>query len=364
VENKLVDRDVFAYALEDTDACGVIFKIRDGKVLGRQHYYLNQVDPNQPGEILKNIIQQYYLSSDFIPEEIFLPEEIEDTGLITKWLGKRKQENVSVLVPEKGEKRKLVEMCQKNAQLLLAELKLQKLKYQEHIPYPIQALEKDLHLPKPPRRIEGFDISHIQGTDTVASLVLFEDGKPKKSEYRHYKIETVQGVDDFLSIKEVVERRYRRLISEGKPLPDLIVIDGGKGQLSSAVEVLQKLGIADQPVVGLAKRLEEVFLPGHSDPQNIPKTSSGLRLLQHIRDESHRFAITFHRKLRGKRMVLSELDEIQGIGAGKRKKLLEHFGSVAKLKDASTNEIGSVKGITKTDVKKITRHFYPDEVVD
>ncbi|MEO8168972.1 MAG: helix-hairpin-helix domain-containing protein, partial [bacterium] len=208
----------------------------------------------------------------------------------------------------------------------------------------VKSLQRDLRLSKLPRRIECFDNSNIQGSDPVASMVVFVDGKAKKSEYRKFKIRSVVGPDDFASMKEIIERRYTRVLSEGLELPDLIMVDGGKGQLSSAVEVLNKLGLHDQPVIGIAKKLEEVFLPGRSEPEMIPKSSTGLRLLQQIRDEAHRFAITFHRSLRSKRTLQTELDLIEGIGKKRAKELLEAFGSVQGVKFATPEQIKEIVG--------------------
>jgi excinuclease ABC subunit C len=242
-------------------------------------------------------------------------------------------------------------MCRKNAELLLGELKLQKAKRADLIPNSVVSLQRDLRLSAVPRVIECFDISNIQGTDSVASMVVFVDGRPRKSEYRKFKIRTVQGPDDFASMREVVERRYSRAMEEQERLPDLVIVDGGKGQLSSAVEVLERLGLrggaggkANLPVIGLAKRLEEVFAPGDSEPQSIPRTSSGLRLLQHIRDEAHRFAITYHRTLRASRTLTTELDLIKGIGKKRAKELLEAFGSVQGVKFATQEQLSEIVG--------------------
>jgi excinuclease ABC subunit C len=220
----------------------------------------------------------------------------------------------------------------------------------------VQALQRDLHMSHPPLRIECFDNSHIQGTDLVSSMVVFENGKPKKSDYRKFKNETVLTNDDFASMKEVVSRRYTRVLAENIPLPDLIVIDGGKGQLSGAVEVLKELGIEHNVrIIGLAKRLEEIFLPGHSDSILLPKASSSLRLIQQIRDEAHRFAITFHRKLRDKRTLQTQLTEIEGIGDKKAEKLLKHFGSVKKIKEATQEQIAEL--LNSKDAEKIITYF-------
>jgi excinuclease ABC subunit C len=209
----------------------------------------------------------------------------------------------------------------------------------------VAALQRDLGLKAPPRRIEAVDISTLQGRDPVASLVCFVDGRPRKSDYRHFRIAGIEGQDDFAMMQQVVSRRFRRLKDEGQSFPDLLLVDGGKGQLSSAVEVLGRLGAGNQAVIGLAKRLEEVFVPGNPDPQNIPKTSSSLRLLRAIRDESHRFAVTYHRKVRKKRTLASELDGIKGVGPARRQALLRHFGSVKRIREADVDAVAAVEGV-------------------
>jgi excinuclease ABC subunit C len=246
-------------------------------------------------------------------------------------------------------------MCKENAILQLKEIQLQKMKNLGNVSYSVSALQRDLRLKTLPRKIECFDISNLQGTDTVASMVVFEDGKPKKSLYRKFIIKTVEGPDDFSSMREVIERRYTRLHDEHQPLPDLIMVDGGKGQLSSAVEILNNLGFSDYNIIGLAKRLEEVFLPDKSDPELIPKTSSGLKLLQQVRDEAHRFAITFHRDRRSKRIIKSELTEIKGIGTETAKILLEKFGSLDSIKKASQAQIEEIIGKKKAEL--LIKHF-------
>ncbi|MBI4535742.1 MAG: excinuclease ABC subunit C, partial [Ignavibacteriae bacterium] len=317
------DRDIVAFAAEGDDACGVIFKIRDGKMIGRQHYYMGNVEQKPESEILEALIQQYYLQADYIPQEVIIPVAVEDADAIQAWLTAKRNEPVRLLSPTEGEEAKIVRLAQTNAKFLLDELKLQKMKRADYIPHAVKSLQRDLRLPKLPRKIECFDISNIQGSDSVASMVVFVDGKPKKSEYRKFKIKSVDGPDDFASMREVIERRYTRLLQDKGEFPDLVMVDGGKGQLSSALEALQKVEVKDQPIIGLAKRLEEVYVPSKSEPELIPKSSSGLRLLQQIRDEAHRFAITFHRSLRSKRTLQTELDLIEGIGKKRAKELLE-----------------------------------------
>ncbi len=350
-----LDRDIVAFASEGDDACGVIFKVRDGKMIGRQHYYMSNVDQKPDTEVLETLLKQYYLEADFIPKEVFVSSSIEDVEAMQQWLTEKRGEPVTVTHPLAGEEAKLVRLSKSNAQFLLDELKLQKMKRVDYVPHAVKSLQRDLRLEKLPRKVECFDISNIQGTDPVASMVVFEDGKPKKSEYRKFKIRSVQGPDDFASMREVIQRRYQKLLDESGAFPDLVMVDGGKGQLSSAVEVLTALGIPGQPIIGLAKRLEEVFLPGNSEPELIPKTSTGLRLLQQIRDEAHRFAITFHRSLRAKRTLQTELDLIEGIGKKRATELLEAFGSVQGVKFATPEQLSEIVG--EKVASKIREYF-------
>ncbi|GAB4338900.1 MAG: excinuclease ABC subunit UvrC [Calditrichia bacterium] len=344
----LNDQDFIASALQDDDACVAVFKVRDGKVIGRHHFYLNGVAEKSETEVLAQFVQQYYLEDDYLPDRIYLEDLAqEDLELLERWLSDRAGRRVELLIPKIGEKKKLLGLVEKNARFLLKDLILQRMKKEDQTAYNVQALQKDLNLEKPPLRIEAFDISNFQGTDAVASMVCFVNGRPKKSEYRRFKIQTKDTPDDFAMMREVVYRRYRRVLDEGKPLPDLILIDGGKGQLSSAVSVLKELGLEDQPIIGLAKRLEEVFFPGHSDPQNISKRSSGLKLLQQVRDESHRFAITYHRQLRAKRTLASPLEKVPGIGPKRREKLLKTFGSLKQVSLATVEELTEKGGLPK-----------------
>ena len=251
---------------------------------------------------------------------------------------------VKFVIPQRGELRSLVKMCKQNAILQLKEIQIQRMKKEGHIPFAVAALQKDLGLNKLPTKIECFDISNLQGTDSVASMVVFVDGKPKKSLYRKFIINDVEGPDDFASMQEVIRRRYTRVLKNEEPMPDLIMVDGGKGQLSSAVEVLNDLGLKQIPIIGLAKRLEEVFFPRKSEAESIAKTSSGLKLLQQIRDEAHRFAITFHHKRRDKRTFTSELTGIKGIGPATAQMLIKQLGSVSTIKKESLESIAAVVG--------------------
>ncbi len=376
ITDDFIDRDVFAFEKEDNDGCGMVLKIRDGKVIGKTHYYVNNVIEEDDAKILENIITNHYNKTDYIPEEIFTDKEPENKELLEEWLRTTKTSKVEIVIPKIGEKAKLISMVKANARLMLEELKLAKLKKEFTVPS-LEALKRDLNLKKPPKKIECFDISHIQGTDTVASMVVFRDAKPRKSEYRKFKIRSVSNEtgtpDDFLSMREVIHRRYKRLLEENTPLPDLIIIDGGKGQLSSAVTVLQSIGIkilndssADNSgsnknslsVIGLAKRLEEVYIPNISDPLNIPKTSSGIRLIQRIRDEAHRFAVTFHRSLRDKRTLTSELTAIPGIGEKTSKKLLTEFGSIESIKNLIETTPADIENIVGKKTLNLLKKYF------
>lgn len=344
VDRREVDRDIIAVAARGDDACAVVFQVRSGKVLGSRNFSMTNAEGRTEGQLLEAVLERYYLDADDLPGELFLSAPIESDSLIRSWLEAKRQAPVSLEVPKTGERAKLVAMVKNNATLLLGELELQRMKRGDFVPHAVKALQSDLRLSAPPRRIECFDISNIQGSDAVASMVVFVDGKPRKSEYRKFKIRSVQGPDDFASMQEVVERRYRRVLEQEGPRPDLIVIDGGKGQLSSAREILRKIGMEDVPVIGLAKRLEEVFVPGQSEPVPVPRTSSGLKLLQQIRNEAHRFAVTFHRSVRSKRILRTELDLIKGIGKVRARELLEVFGSVQGVKFASEEQLADVVG--------------------
>lgn len=338
------DRDIIALAMKGDDACSVVFKVRDGKVLGSHHTYIANAEGKEESEILESVLERYYLEHEDIPDEVTLPAQIESPDVVRAWLKGKKGGEVALDFPKAGEKAKLVSMVKRNAEYLLEELQLQKMKRGDHVPHSVQSLQRDVRLPAAPRRIECFDISNTQGTDSVASMVTFVDAKPRKSEYRKFKIRTVAGPDDFASMREVIERRYSRLLEEGGSMPDLVMVDGGKGQLSGALEILRQLNLSGLPVIGLAKRLEEVFVPGNSDPVLIPRTSSALKLLQQIRDEAHRFAITYHRTLRTKRILKTELDLIKGIGKKRATELLEAFGSVQGVKFATEEQLADIVG--------------------
>ena len=355
VSNDFEDRDVISVANEGKDSACSIFNIRSGKLVGKKQLKLKLHGAEELPEIYNAAVKFYYGEHTEIPKEILFETEPDDAELLSEWLNLRSVKKVKFVIPQRGELRSLVKMCKQNAVLQLKEIQIQKMKKEGHVAYSVGALQRDLRLKDLPKKIECFDISNLQGTDSVASMVVFVDGKPKKSLYRKYIIKNVEGPDDFASMEEVIQRRYKRLMDNGESLPDLIVVDGGKGQLSSALGVLNKLGLKNVPIIGLAKRLEEVFFPGNSEAESIPKTSSGLKLLQQIRDEAHRFAITFHRKRRSKRTFETELTSIKGIGLSTAQKLIKEIGSVNAVKKATIEILTNSVGRTKAEL--IYNHF-------
>lgn len=349
------DRDVFGYAQEDRDACIAVLRIRNGKMIGRSHSFLSRHEGLSKSEIWSRYLVDYYLpESRIIPDNVLIPDELvsETTENLVKFLEEKRAKKVELRVPQRGEKVRMVELAKHNAELLLNEYRLAK-QNRDRTPHSLTMLKEHLELDSVPGIIECFDNSNLMGTHPVASMVQFKDARPLKKEYRHFKIKTVKGIDDFASMKEVVGRRYSRLLREKSDLPDLIVIDGGTGQLNAAHKVLSELGLGHLPVIGLAKRLEEIWMPGTGSPITLPKTSSALKLLMQIRDEAHRFAITFHRKLRSGAAISSTLQSLPGIGEEKAKSLLKHFGSVKKLREASVDEIAEVNGFGPASAKKL-----------
>lgn len=362
VSNEVIDRDIISAAVEGKDVACTILNIRNGKLVGKRQFSLSAGNNEELAQVYTAILKFYYSEYVDIPKEIILEQEPYDSETILEWLNSKSERKVKFTIPKiKSEAKSLLHMSKQNAELQLKEIQLQKMKKEGNLPYVLKALKRDLYLKKLPRKIECFDISNLQGTDTVASLVVFIDGKPKKSLYRKYIIKNVSGPDDFASMEEVIERRYKKLKEEDEKLPDLIMVDGGKGQLSSAISILEELELKDYEIIGLAKRLEEVFFPSKSEAQTIPKTSSSLKLLQHIRDEAHRFAIAFHRSRRSKRTFTSELLEIKGIGEKMANKLLQNFDSVKKIKQASKEDLASVVGEAKAET--IRNHFDNKEYI-
>ncbi len=359
VSNDFEDRDVISIAVEDKDVAATVLNIREGKLVGKRQLKLSSALDDSLEKIYNAVLKFYYGEFAEIPKEILLEVEPEDSEALLQWLNKRSERKTKFVIPKKSSNAlSLLKMCKQNALLQLKDIQLQRMKREGTLPHVLSSLKRDLFLKNIPKKIECFDISNIQGSDTVASMVVFENAKPKKSKYRKFIIKSVEGPDDFASMREVIERRYSKLQETGEPLPDLIMVDGGKGQLSSAVSVLKKLGFKNFEIIGLAKRLEEIFLPNSPEPQTIPKTSSSLKLLQQIRDEAHRFAITFHRQRRSKRTLTTELLEIKGIGEKVAEKLLKNFKSIKEIKSASEEELAKIIGKSKA---KAVAEFYKNK---
>ena len=354
------DQDAIGMARSAAGVCVQIFFIRSGKMIGREHFLLRGSEEETNADILRAFLEQYYNQATFVPREVLLPQDIDDAARATieSWLAARKGGGkVALLSPQRGTKHDIVQMATGNAEKFLSDEETRRSLMDEQTLGAVEELGRYLGLKHLPRRMECFDISHNQGQETVASMVVFEDGAPKKSDYRRFKIRSTEGKpDDFLSMREVTTRRYVGLAEE--KLPDLIIIDGGKGQLSSALEIIRHAaGHKDVPVVGLAKQFELVFTEGNPDPVELPRRSQALYLIQRIRDEAHRFAITFHRKLRGKRNLVSVLDHIVGIGPKRRQSLRAHFGSLEKIKEASVEELAAAPGMNRTSAEAV-RHFF------
>jgi excinuclease ABC subunit C len=354
-----LDSDVIAMARADGEACVQIFFIRSGKLIGREYFILEGTEETSDTEVMEQFVKQFYTEAANLPDQVMLPEEIEEARIIGQWLRSRRGgEKVELFVPREGQPQELVQMAAENASETLSALRAQWQADTHKQEQALAELQESLNLSEPPNRIECYDISNTQGTATVGSMVVFEQGVPSKKLYRRFNVKSVPGApDDFASMEEVLTRRFKRWQSaqemESNPgskkdasfsfLPDLIIIDGGKGQLSRVVNVLDQFELSSQvPVVGLAKREEEIFFPNKSKPTLLLRHSQGLYLVQRIRDEAHRFAITAHRKRRSKLGLASQLDAIPGIGPVRRKALLKHFGSIDKIRAASIDELTSV----------------------
>jgi excinuclease ABC subunit C len=347
----LEERDLFAAHVEGERAAVQVFCVRDGRVVAREGFLLDKL--TEPELVLSQTIQQFYASGRYVPREVLVPAPVPDGDLLEAWLAARRGTSVHIHVPQRGEKVRLLELVVRNAALAFDLEWKHPRRQSEEI---LRALRDVLDLEVEPHRIECFDISNIQGSDIVASMVVFEAGLPRKSDYRKFRIRGVSGApDDFASMREVVGRRYRRLLEEGKEMPDLVLIDGGKGQLGAAVEALEELGIGDQPIASLAKKEELIFVRGKDVPVALPRSSPVLQLVQRVRDEAHRFAIGFHRKARSKRTLHSEVDDIPGVGPAKRRKLLSVFGSVRGVRGATEGELAAVVG--RATAARVRAHF-------
>lgn len=372
------DQDVIAFAREDADACVQVFFIRHGKLIGREYFMLDNAEGESDEEVLTDFLTQFYDDAAYIPKEVLLPRDIEEARVIEEWLHTKRSKKVTIQVPQRGKKKELVEMAAENARDTLGTLRDQWAADRSKHVAAMAELQDALRLPAPPGRIECYDISHTQGTQTVASMVVFVQGAPAKSDYRRFNVQTVTN-DDYGAMKEVLQRRFQRysdtlagelhdpsqigVARSERPtawalLPDLLIVDGGKGQLAMAQEVLAEFGLVDEvPLAALAKQEEEIFRPGSSIPILLPRRSEGLFLVQRVRDEAHRFANEGHRKRRAKVGVASILDSVPGVGPKRRQVLLKHFGSLEAIRLASVEEIQAVPGIPPDVAESVKAHL-------
>lgn len=357
------DSDVIALARADGEACVQIFFIRAGKLIGREYFILEGTEDAADAEVMEQFVKQFYTEAASVPQQVLLPHEIEEAKIIGEWMRSRRGgEKVEIRVPKEGQTRELVQMAAENASETLSALRTQWQADSHKQEQALAELQSALNLPAPPNRIECYDVSHTQGVATVGAMIVFEQGVPAKGQYRKFNIDStsIGAPDDFASMEEMLTRRFRRWQSAEEAasgpgskvdasfsrLPDLVIVDGGKGQLGRVVKVLENFELAEKvPVVGLAKQEEEIFFPHRSNSLKLPRHSQGLYLVQRIRDEAHRFGITAHRARRSKQGMASALDSVPGVGPARRKALLKHFGSVDKIRSATMEELASVQGI-------------------
>jgi len=349
------DIDIFGYHQEENMVSVSVFHMRGGRVVDKKELFWEDQENFDAGEFFQSVLKQYYVDAPFIPIEIHVPVDFEDRVLLEDWLSERRSRKVEIRTPQRGAKREMMDLVNRNARLSFLQ------RFRAAMPSPAMIskdVEEVLDLEKPPRRIECFDISNLQGSDVVASMVVWEDGRMKKTDYRRFIIRSLSGLpDDFQSMREVVTRRYKRIQDEGLSMPDLVLIDGGLGQLHAAQSALDELNIVDQSLASIAKKEEIIYVAGREDePVILERRSPVLRLIQQIRDESHRFAITFHRQRRGRRILTSELCDVEGIGLKTTQKLLTHFGSVAKIKEATVEDLQSV--VNRPQAEAVWKHFH------
>ena len=372
VSKKLKDQDVIAFARSNGEACVQVFFIRYGKLVGREYFILEGTAEEDAQNIMSSFLTQFYSEAAYIPPEILLPEEIDETVIIQSWLKSKRGKKVALLVPHRGQNRELVQMATENAVETLNHLKAQWLVEGGRSVEALTELQEALALPAPPTRIECYDISNLQGTAATGSMVVFVKGIPRKSDYRRFKIRSVEGANDYAMLQEVMKRRLTRLVqgtaeektkaknkepSSWTLRPDLIIIDGGKGQLSAVRETMHEMKVTDIPVIGLAKAREEIFAPGQADPILLPENSQGRFLIQRIRDEAHRFAVEYHRRLRSKAATASRLEEIPDIGPRRRQALLKHFGSIEAIAEASVDDLAGIPGMNLAAAQRLKEYL-------
>lgn len=358
VSAQMDDEDVIAFARDGGEACVQVFFIRRGRLIGSESFVLQGTEDEDPGRVMASFVTQFYEKAAQVPRTLLLQHEMAEWAVIEEWLRQKRRDKVAIRVPRRGEKRQLVDLVARNACETLEQMRLKWLSEKQRQAGAMAGLREALDLPALPRRIEGYDISHTQGQEVVGSMVVFEDGAPKRSDYRRFRIRTVEGQDDFAAMAEVLRRRFRHAQAEGQEqqgwesLPDLVLVDGGKGQVSAAHEVFVEAGL-NIPLIGLAKKEEVIHRPGVPDPLVLPRDSVTLYLLQRLRDEAHRFAITYHRARRDKAGLRSRLDEIPGIGPRRKATLLQKFGSVQGIREAAEDEVAAVPGIGRALAREI-----------
>ncbi len=362
------DEDVFGLARSGDEACIQVFFLRGDRIWGRDNFTLDGTRDESDEAVIESFLKQFYESATYIPKNILVPAPVAEQALIEEWLSERRGSKVSIHVPQRGERKRLIETAAENAREAIEAERVKWLTDAGKTSAALEQLADELNLAAPPRRIECYDISNTQGTNSVASMVVFIDGKARNSEYRRFKIKTVEGPNDFASMAEVLRRRFKRFSNGDENAatddlvgwaaePDLVIVDGGKGQLGAALDVMRDLNLEHIPLAGLAKENEELFVKDLAEPVVLPRNSEALYLVQRIRDEAHRFAITFHRQLRGKSGVQSALDSIAGVGPARKRLLLRKFGSVKGIREASTEEIAATPGMTKVIAERLKREL-------
>lgn len=358
------EQDVIAFASDKDQAYVQVFFIRSGKLIGRESFVLQGTRSEQPEQIMANFIKQFYNSAPHIPPLLLLQYPVEDRTIIEDWLQSKKGDKVYIQVPHRGTKKQLVGIVARNAQQGLEQLKVKQLATPTALAAALAEIKRELHLPRLPSRMEGYDISNIRGTAAVGSMVVFEEGKPRPSHYRRFRIKTVAGADDYAMLQEVVKRRFKRSLKSDAStpntwaiLPDLALIDGGKGQLNSVLAAIHEVGVGSVPTASLAKENEEIFVPQKRESIILPRSSPGLQLLQRLRDEAHRFALGYHRRILKKKTFASSLDTIPGIGPKRKRTLLKQFGSVRAIREASIEELAATRGMSKNLAQKVKEYL-------
>ena len=358
------EQDVIALASDKDQAHVQVFFIRSNKLIGRESFVLQGVRSEEPEQIMTSFIKQFYTSAPHIPPLLLLQYPVEDEAIIEGWLQGKRGAKVHIQVPRRGNRKQLVGIVARNAEQGLEQLKLRQLATPTALAAALAEIKEKLRLPRLPSRMEGYDISNIQGAVAVGSMVVFEEGKPKPAHYRRFRIKTVSGADDYAMLQEVVKRRFRRSFESDVPtpstwtiLPDLVLIDGGKGQLNSVLAAMSEVGASSVPAASLAKEDEDIFIPHKREPIILPRSSSGLQLLQRLRDEAHRFALSYHRKIRQRQSFASALDSIPGIGPKRKRALLKQFGSVQSIREAPIEELATARGMNKNLARKVKEHL-------